>query len=371
MTLDVLGAEDEAGQSILWLEEAGDRRAAFSKIAGPETGPFRAFSAWKEGRREEAIDLLEGFLRSEPLTDWAWLDLSAWCAAEHLDGRFLSFWEQQAFPLRSQLGPVAVLALRQAGLLGKAREVIEADLLADPLAIEPRLQLCELLVAESRFDEAIEACRPPDQGENELLPVPLAAQSAWAEARRGLRLRALPKMQGVVERDPSFAWGWELIGTWLIQERRWDEARKAIRRAVELRPGHGRIWSKWARLEEADGHPHEASRLLREALANDPSYGPAYLSLLEQSLASAEGEETEALVSDPNPQLPPLFPLAARVLQRLKREQYAEAGEDLTALLRADGLTLPFLRRIWDNAARLGGESLFVRTLAAALRYRR
>jgi len=66
-----------------------------------------------------------------------------------------------------------------------------------------------------------------------------------AVAQRGLWREAVSRWQQAVELDSTYAAAWNDLGTGLEQLGRFDEARKAYERALELDPGNNFIRSNY------------------------------------------------------------------------------------------------------------------------------
>ncbi len=92
-----------------------------------------------------------------------------------------------------------------------------------------------LLVADRRFDAAVETC---EQGlatclaETEVL----AGRRAWIEAQRHRTSEAIRLMKDVLATNKAYAWGWYLLAEWLLATRDTSGAMDALKTMRELWP---------------------------------------------------------------------------------------------------------------------------------------
>lgn len=94
-------------------------------------------------------------------------------------------------------------------------------------------------------------------------------RAAVAEHRSGNLAGALGNIDGALAARPDDAYYLELKGQILMENRRWDAARAAYGRAVELAPSNALILGGYGRVLLAAGHPRDALAAMEKARARD------------------------------------------------------------------------------------------------------
>ena len=127
-------------------------------------------------------------------------------------------------------------------------------------------------------------------------------QTAAVLANRGMALLALGKFQSAREAleaslaldatDPS---PWVVLGIVHGRQRRFPEAQAALRRALEVDPGHGPAHYHLATVYKAQGRPEEAAAAVAEALGRLESSHPLYVEAqrLQERLRKEERERAK------------------------------------------------------------------------------
>ncbi|MBI3450050.1 MAG: tetratricopeptide repeat protein [Acidobacteria bacterium] len=156
------------------------------------------------------------------------------------------------------------------------------------------------------------------------------------------------EFRSVVEREPTLAEGWHMLGTVALRQGHITEAIGDFREALKLKPDHARARRQLAAALLLQGRAGEAEPLLRRAVAENPS-DIAAMSDLARALVvlGSEGEAGEilarALGLDPGE--PTLRANQGMLEARLGR--HTDAVPDL----RAAASLAPGVPEIWDALA--------------------
>ncbi|HSL81988.1 MAG TPA: tetratricopeptide repeat protein, partial [Thermoanaerobaculia bacterium] len=215
----------------------------------------REYGRWlvAAGRYEEAIPYLEVATEREPERKESWQVLGqALAAAGRQEGAQAALTEFQR--LAREEGPETAQMER----LREARE--------DPTAAE--LARARRLAEDGRREEALGAVRAEGQlAPQDPRPALFEAWLLLVMARPG---EALPVAEDLVRRFPENPDAHHQRGAVLLALDRADEAEAALRRAVELAPGHVPALSDLAVLLSVQGERAEAIALLERVLAIRP-----------------------------------------------------------------------------------------------------
>ncbi len=243
----------------------GQPRAAVGSVArtgmdapvtvdGPEAGAPAAVSkvsyeeadrVYRSGDYGEAADLFEAYADRRPDNPWGryMLGISAWKAGDHVRA-------EEALRQTLEVAPD-----HRKGLINLARVLLEEGNASDAL------EYAERVVA---LDPAsVEAWRVLGNARSELGMV----DDAVAAYRRALAM------------DHRDAWTMNNLGLLMIREGRYEEALPSLARATELRPDVSMFQNNLGLALERAGHPAEAVVAFDAALAADPEYDKARVSL--------------------------------------------------------------------------------------------
>ncbi len=176
---------------------------------------------------------------------------------------------------------------------GESQEAAAAKAFGDLGKLQKALQG---YVGNTSFYEMREAA-PPKLSESEVKIRPLS--EAEANAYRGGFLvlhqqfdAAEPLLQQAVQSDPKLALAQQNLAMLYYQQKKLPEAIAALDRAVDLEP-HNAFTRYWRADLVADAHDSELGGAqidadLREAVAADPNFAPAYAMLANRMAATGE-----------------------------------------------------------------------------------
>lgn len=327
------------------LHRAGDLAAAvaeFRRVRELDPSDHHALAvlaAWltEQGRLDEAIDVAREALLFAP-----------WNADLHFQlGRLLQRNSalqdaENAFRKAVELDPGkeqyrseldAIIDRRRR--LATAEESLCEALRADPADAAARLSLCDRLIEQRRFDEAL-----PIASEG-LQQVALTAENASALGavlrRLGDLVSAEHAYRVATQLQPGSADYQAALSRALSGQSKWGDALAVARIAWELAPASGEIAADYARLLRQHGEVAEAERVLEAAVAAAPSCASAN-ALLGQVRAQL-GKNEEALEAvrravELEPRHAPYLIQLANMLR--ERGQLAEAEQALRTAVNAD-----------------------------------
>ena len=111
---------------------------------------------------------------------------------------------------------------------------------------------------------------------------------ARVQTARGQRDSAMTWYRVALSMDPADSWSMNNLGLLLIEQGRYEESLGPLARAVELRPQSPAFANNLGIALERTGHPSEAAKSYRSALAVDSTYTKATnnLSLVESKMGS-------------------------------------------------------------------------------------
>ena len=220
---------------------------------------------------------------------------------------------------------------RGAALQAEGRHAGAVELFLTAQKQTPREPLPFLLDAISRLamgdaraalKAASEACwRAPDMAQ---------PHYAYGQAFDALGLpdRAAQAFARAVQLDANWADAWVNLGVACYRQRRLGDAITAMRRALEVHPGHAAAAANLGAFLRLAGGYEEAERLLRSTLAGNPEAVGARLNLVADLLQEERGEEALALLeAAPTP--------ADRVAARAWRLQHSLALLQLNRVAQA------------------------------------
>ncbi len=144
----------------------------------------------------------------------------------------------------------------------------------------------EQLALAGRYDEALAACKPAELGDPP--PAELRGRTAWIEARRGDRARAISIMRQLVTEQPHFVLGWRQLAAWYDATGRPRDCLDASEQFVKLEPTNplAYIYRGEARRSVTDRRGALAD--FQKAFDLDPTLEAAGLNLITEQLAAGD-----------------------------------------------------------------------------------
>ncbi len=317
----------------------------------------RACLLWREDQRREAVEALERALRFSPTHERAWRLLRDWDEALGAEralalARELTERRPANAALWLSLARVAPTLEERLAALDRAEALAPRDTDIHDLR-------ATLLAEEGRFDEALAACAPAAFGEER--PYLLEGRAAWVLAERGDRAGAITRMRAVVERSPSYFWGWTRLSNWYRDAEAGPEHLEAARAMVALAPQDPVARTHLGSALVMTGARAEGKAEWRRAVELDPAYAFAADRLLDLQLEDGELEAaaaTAAVLEQQRPTDPETWERAVEVATRRgDREAALRAFERLCERPRdPDGALRRAARRLagagWRFAAR-------------------
>jgi tetratricopeptide (TPR) repeat protein len=247
-------------QLAVRMEDAETALRAFAEVCeGPGQSPYAVQAALSElksaGWEERAERVLrEAWQNGGPFHPWAPI-----------------FWMESAEG--------------QAAEPGERLRAAEAAIKAYPKFMPGHDSKAEQLALAGLFDEALQACRPPDF---DPLPVELRARAAWIENRRGDRAKAISLMRAIVAEHPAFVLGWRHLAAWYDSAGRYRDCLDAAEQFVKLEPTNpvAYVYRGEARRSVADRRGAMAD--FQRAFELDPTFEAAGLNLVAEQLATGD-----------------------------------------------------------------------------------
>lgn len=141
---------------------------------------------------------------------------------------------------------------------------------------------------------------------------------------------ALQQYRAALKKDPKHAQSWLLLGDLSYQRRDYDEAERAYRRAVKLRPENGDIYNNlaWTYLQQGR-NLDKAEELIKQALKLTPGHRPYYLDTLGVILLRlGRVQESLAALKESVDTLPPDRPALLAEAYTHLAEAYCAAGDE-------------------------------------------
>lgn len=159
-------------------------------------------------------------------------------------------------------------ALKVDGQLDPASDAFRQALQRQPVNVDARAGLAEVLIKQERYDDAIQAYREYGR----LQPNDATAHSGLGIALvgRGLEKDAIPEFARAVELDPNHPGNRYNLGNALASTGRLVDAESEYRRALALAPANVSIHNALGLVLAAQGRIDEALAQFRESLAIDP-----------------------------------------------------------------------------------------------------
>ncbi|MDR3617985.1 MAG: tetratricopeptide repeat protein [Paludisphaera borealis] len=264
-----------------------ERAAAYSPLDAVNHG-YLADTLWLLGEKEAAVERMARSLRIDPGYEWAWRTLAAWSRELERPEATAELAREVAQQRRGDSRAWLALARMLSGpeTLDERLEALDRAAALAPRSAEPHDLKAEVLAESGRFDEAEAACRPPSWGDRP--PLTLRGRAAWIAARRGDLAGAVARMRPVLDENPGYYWGWNLLVEWVRDAGSNDEYLEATEGLVRVSSddavSHAYRGEALLRAEDSAG----AKLSFRRALELAPSHEFAAMNLFDLELADGE-----------------------------------------------------------------------------------
>lgn len=255
---------------------------------------YMSYALWQLGERDAAISRLERAVELDPGYDWAWNQLKF--HATEVGRPRLPVERAEALSRERPGEAMSWLALaRVSAEASQQLQALERAIALSPLSVEAHTLKLDILIAQQRCDEAINALGTTAWGPN--LPAALRARAAKALAARGEPVPAMEEMRRVLADDPNYLAGWEQLADWHSSRDEVDAYLAAAREMLRIAPNdpvtigyHADALSR--------AHPETDIRpQLRRALELKPDYLFAGLRLFDLELAGEDLEAAQAVLA--------------------------------------------------------------------------
>lgn len=253
----------------------------------------------KRGKKSEARDVLEKAVEVGPYYQWGWTTLAGLSVS--LDGQADFTKRVEAQNLNHghdvQWWVIAVEIYQELGQHEEALKAAHKGLKRSPGHQGLRDQMAQILCRLSRYQEALEVCTPvPDSPEDTR---ETAGRRAWVLMQAGDGPSAIKSMSDLLEKEPNYAWGWNVISIWYHARKDWKSLRNSA--------------SQWTRLCPDDSVAHGYRGLAAENLEDE---------------AQAKQSYEKAFLIDPS------YQFAGRKLlsYQIQRREFKHAGKTLATL---------------------------------------
>jgi tetratricopeptide (TPR) repeat protein len=290
---------------------------------------------WTQGQRSEAIDAMKEAVAREPGYQWGWRKLRDWSHVVR-DPEMVVDLGREIVHKRPQSAACWMLL---AEILEDSPEhwdeclkTIDRTLELEPRRVEAHALRADLLARVGQFDEAVAACRP--QVFSAERPAFLRVKEADIESQRGNVEEAVEQMKSVVADDPEYAIGWSRLADWYDSLGDHENYLHAAENLVRIDPRHPVAWGYLGDGMLRAGRRDEAKRHLRKALDLDAAYVFAALRLFELHLEDREYDEALSAIGTAAPQLPDDLRLASEVRALAAKRDSEGAKRQLASLCR-------------------------------------
>ncbi|MBI5067364.1 MAG: C39 family peptidase [Deltaproteobacteria bacterium] len=239
------------------------------------------------GREAEALEQLERALRLDPGYRWAWDTLVQLREDRGEAGRPRALAQAIAEERPRDARAWVLVALASRAPADRLAALEEATR-ADPQSLQAWELRADALADAGRHDEALAACRPPVFGETP--PRSLQLRAVRLRGARGDRPGALEDLGALLRAEPDYLEAWQLRADW--DEERGDPAAalEAADELVRLAPHRPVSHGFRGQALLATGAREEAKGALRRALELDPAYPWALRRLLALEIEDREEE---------------------------------------------------------------------------------
>jgi cellulose synthase operon protein C len=169
---------------------------------------------------------------------------------------------------------------------GERLRAADAVIKAYPKFVPGHDSKAEQLALAGRFEEALNACRPPELGDPP--PIELRGRAAWIEAKRGESARAIAAMKAIVNEEPGFVLGWRQLAAWYDSAGRYRECLDASEQFVKLEPANPLSYVYRGEARRSLGDHRGAQSDFSKAFEMDPSFEAAGMNLITEQLTTGD-----------------------------------------------------------------------------------
>jgi tetratricopeptide (TPR) repeat protein len=216
----------DLGETLRLLERAADRDPL-----NPAVWRARAGILIRSGRASDARVVIQQGLQRMP-EDVGWRNTAIKLLLDCGDREGATHAAREGvrlYPDRAFLWLLLAKTLAQAGGVTSQSEIescLRLSLAHNIGLFDAADNLTMLLVEQHRYNEAEEAI-------NRILPhmsdpSPARGRLAWIRRRCGRREEGIEEMAAAVSAAPWYLWGWKVLMRWLIEDQKWDMARRLL-----------------------------------------------------------------------------------------------------------------------------------------------
>lgn len=301
-------------QALMELAENLERQGKYQEelemlqaavAASPSSSRMHVYLAdalWTHERPDEALSSLQTALQLSPGYDWAWRCLRTW--SKHLGrGELL---EQTAREVARQKPGVAHSWYYLAMTLwdpGEKLEALDKAIECNPDYIAAYEEKIETLVQHERFNDARQVITDYDRGYG--IPLGLRRYAPWMDYRRGEIDKAIIDLKALLEEEPGYYNGWDMLAAWCENNERPGDFLIASRQLAKLQPDNGDAWVRLGDALLMNDKREEAKKALQQALTLTPKHNYAGLSLFDLQLDDGELDAAGQTLSHQHTHLPP------------------------------------------------------------------
>jgi Flp pilus assembly protein TadD len=171
----------------------------------------------------------------------------------------------------------------------------------------------------------------------------------------------------VADRHPEYGYAWRGLGEVSLRRKRFEEAETRFRKAIEHRPQDYRIWTRLGGALLAQGKRMEAREVCERAIAIEPGYPPAVMTLTTIHMLEGDYKEADEVLGRVDRAWFDVFPFATALEVAIDVARGRQVVSDSTELGRI-ALALDGAGLYADEARVL--EILFERGIDADALYR-
>lgn len=264
-------------------------RALQHSANDPELHAAYAHLLWRQRQMENAFGAIQQALRLAPGYDWAWNLLSGWANESGKPERVVGFARSLTRERPGEVPAWLMLArsLNDREALPERLAALEKALGLDATIAEVWDLKAELLTDIGRFDEAIQSC---EQGASTCKTNAhlVRGRRAWIEAQRRQFPEAVRLMRLVLAENAGYAWGWNQLAHWLMQQDALTDAAAAFEQLLRLRPQDAWVHRQLGFLRLKQNDDKGAVKAFRTALQLAPADVFAAQNVVELQLQSGD-----------------------------------------------------------------------------------
>ncbi|MBV8175599.1 MAG: tetratricopeptide repeat protein, partial [Verrucomicrobia bacterium] len=283
-----------------------------------------AENLWHIGEREKAIDRIKESLALDPEYQWGLTKLSQWSRTVTQNDAALELCREctKRFPENTGAWLSLAQLAAQSNLMDEYLQAARRAAQCDPSNVAAHDHIAIALTNQHRFAEALNACRPAAFGQK--IPSALRGREAWIIACQGQPERAITTLKEVLQSDPQFRWGWELLADLSLQQKHKDTALEAAERLIRLSPATPEGYILRAQISTGDSRL-VAKNDYRKALALAPSTIQSAWQLFKMQLEDGEYDEAANTLAIVDSHISQAVVLPARIILAAKRNNLDEA----------------------------------------------